>query len=92
MTSELCGHSKGSILLPFLHFTFTSFDAAFRNKIKYIVRNKESTQIEISYLYLYCVYNIDVKTEYDDFIGREEQLRIAPYRRCAMNGKDGLMG
>ena len=27
-------------------------------------------------------------TEYDDFAGRKEQLRIAPCRRCAKIGKE----
>ena len=48
-----------------------------------------------------CFYNLNVSTEkncktqtteYDDFTGREEQLRIAPCRRCARIGKDRIDG
>ena len=46
-----------------------------------------------------CFYNLNVSTEkncktqtteYDDFTGREEQLRIVPCRRCARIGKTDI--
>ena len=64
-----------------------------RDKINIYIGTNSLTFFKIYF------YNLNVSTEkncktqtteYDDFTGREEQLRIAPCRRCARIGKTDI--